>query len=124
MQSFIQRFSSRKECSVEEEVDRYIHKLGPLLRKRYKPSKHYTEEQIGQTIRKHRLAGGRPAYAYALYANPEELSEILINLGEARSGTTLRKFLGERFVGGDANYTADEIAAVVSRKPALASAEA
>ncbi len=91
-------------------ISRYRRRLGPLLRKRYGRSGHYTAGQIRTTIEKFGLNIHYSCYALAMYLTRDEFDGFHRQSGEVCDYDAMRQEVGDLCFSGRADFAVTECA--------------
>lgn len=89
-------------------IKRYAKKLGPVLKKRYGKSKHYTQGQIQTAVTKRRLSHNHISYAYAMYMDKPSFNKLHEELGKECDYDSMRNDIGNLCFSGDSNFTSSD----------------
>ena len=89
-------------------IKRYAKKLGPVLKKRYGKSKHYTSGQIRTAVTKRRLSHNHICYAYAMYMDKPSFTKLHEELGKECDYDSMRNEIGTLCFSGDSNFTSSD----------------
>jgi hypothetical protein len=107
------------DCSLsitgekKKAVGEYITKLGPELRKRYGPRKHYTPSQVRQTAADGAMQFDYLCFAYCLYCSPSDFALVHAAAGEACDYAAMHSAIGETFFHGATEFTGGGVAELV-----------
>jgi hypothetical protein len=94
-------------------VGEYVTKLGPELRTRYGPRKHYTPRQVRDTAAEAGLQMDYVCFAYCLYCSPSDFALIHEGVGEVCDYAAMHAAVGETFFHGATEFTGGGLADLV-----------
>src|SRR5215211_1757865 len=107
------------DCSLsitgakKKAVGEYITKLGPELRKRYGPRKHYTPSQVRQTAADGAMQFDYLCFAYCLYCSPSDFALVHAAAGEACDYAAMHSAIGATFFHGATEFEGGGLAELV-----------
>ena len=107
------------DCSLsitgekKEAVGEYITKLGPELRKRHGPRKHYTPSQVRQAVADGAMQFDYLCFAYCLYCSPSDFALVHTAAGEACDYAAMHSAIGAAFFHGATEFTGGGLAELV-----------
>lgn len=90
-------------------IKKYAKKLGPVLKKRYGKSKHYTPGQIKTATTKARLSHDHICYAYAMYMDKANFDTLHEELGKECNYNDMRNEIGTLCFSGDSNFSSSDV---------------
>ena len=107
------------DCSLsitgekKKAVGEYITKLGPALRQRYGPRKHYTPSQVRQTAADGAMQFDYLCFAYCLYCSPSDFALVHAAAGEACDYAAMHSAIGATFFHGATEFEGGGLADLV-----------
>lgn len=113
------RVAPGSDCSLtltgekKKAVGEFVTRLGPELRTRYGPRKHYTPRQVRDTAVDTGLQLDYVCFAYCLYCSPSDFALIHEAAGEVCDYAAMHAALGETFFHGATEFTGGGLADLV-----------
>jgi hypothetical protein len=107
------------DCSLsitgekKKAVGEYITKLGPELRRRYGPRKHYTPQQVRQTAADGAMQFDYLCFAYCLYCSPSDFALVHAAAGEVCDYAAMHSAIGTTFFHGATEFEGGGLAELV-----------